>query len=252
MTERVPSGLPQPQGVGEDPLTHWTRVFARFLQVVFGTFEKGAYRWEPDDALTDIIIQGEGSVGTEVVEKRPAIVVQRGPAAWGNLSMDQFKGFDPATGRRTHTDLVSGIVTYNCIAAAGLEAQRIAWISSYATRTLKRSLMKAGLHRVGEEVQIGAESPPGALVQGDPNEIVLVSVSVPFWFQDTWSVEPIDKTLLNAIDLAVRSEVGFPAPGAVPVKEPGLNGRLLTYSKLVSLDTRVTAPPLVSPRSRKK
>lgn len=251
MSERVPAGLPQPQGVGEDPLTHWARIFTRFLQIVFATFEKGSYHWSSDDQLTDIIIQGEGTVHNDVVEKRPAIVVQRGPAAWGNVAMDQFKSFDFDPGRRNHTDLVSSGVTYNCLSAEGLEAQRIAWIACYATRTLKRSLMKAGLHRVGEELQIGAESPPGALVTGDPSEIILVPVSVPFYFQDSWSVEPVDKTLLKAIEVAVRSEARFPAPGAIPIKEPGLNGRVLTYSKLVSLDQRIKSPPTGGPRPRK-
>ena len=251
MSERVSSGLPQPQGVGEDPLAHWTRIFTRFLQIVFATFEKGAYRWTQDPLSTDIVVQGEGTVKREVVEKRPAIIVQRGASAWGNVSMDQFKEFDFTTGRRTHTDLVSGVMTYNCLSREGLEAGRIAWIACYATRALKRSLMKAGLHRVGEELQIGAESPPGAFVSGDPGEILIVSVSVPFWFQDTWSVEPVDKTLLNEISLAVRSEAGFPAPGAVPIKAPGINGRVLTYDKLVSIDSEVKAPPIGGPRPRK-
>lgn len=251
MSERVVSGPPQPQGVGEDPLAHWTRVFTRFLQVVFATFEKGAYRWNLDQQNTDIIITGEATVDRQVVEKRPAIIVQRGGAAWGNVSMDQFLGFDAIPGRRKHTDLISGSVTYNCLSSEGIEAGRVAWIACYATRVLKRTLMKAGLHRVGEELSVGPESAPGTFVPGDPKEITMVSVMVPFWFQDSWSVEPVDKTLLNEISLAVRSEAGYPAPGAVPIRAPGIHGRVLTYDKLVSIDSEVKVPPVGGPRPRK-
>lgn len=237
--------------MGEDPLTHWTRVFTRFLQVMFATWEKGNYKWTPDEKTTDIIIQGEATIGREVVEKRPAIIVSRGPAAFGNVAMDQFKEFDYEQGRRTHTDLISALMTFNCLSRVGLEAQRIAYMAAYATRVFKRTLMHAGLHRVGEELQIGSESPPGSLVPGNPAEIIMVSVSVPFYFQTTWSVEPIDKELLTEISVAVRSEAGFPAPGAVPIREPGLNGRVLTYSRLVSLNSGVKVPPLLSPRPRK-
>lgn len=247
---RVHNGPTQPNGMGEDPLTHWTRVFTRFLQVMFATWDKGNYKWTPDEKTTDILIMGEATVAQEVVEKRPAIIVSRGPVAFGNVAMDQFKEFDYEQGKRTHTDLISSLMTFNCLSREGLEAQRIAYMAAYATRVFKRTLMHAGIHRVGEELQIGSESPPGSLVPGDPSEIVLVSVSVPFHFQMTWSVEPIDKELLTEISVAVRSDAGFPAPGAVPIREPGLNGRVLTYSKLVSLNSGVKALAR-TPRPRK-
>jgi hypothetical protein len=254
MSVRVTKGAPQPQGPGEDPLTHYTRVFVRFLQLVFASFEKGAYKWEPDMALTDIVIQDQGTISLEVVEKRPAIIVSRGPVAMTNVGMDQFAGplLDQKTGRfvpnqdvvsgaKRHTDLYSSSMTYNCLAREGLEAQRIAWICAYATRTLKKALLSAGMHRVGEEVQVGAESGPGTIVQPDSGEISMVSVSVPFYYQDTWTIETIDKTLLTRIDLALRSEVGYPAADAVLIRQPGFNGRTLYYDKLVSLNQDVTS-----------
>ncbi len=259
MSERVFSGEPQPQGQGEDPLLHYTKVFARFLQLVFATFEKGAYRWTPEDANTDIYITDQVPFPEEVVEKRPAIVLTRGPASFGNLALDQFAGPgplpkypDPPTtdmkhpnldwesGTKRYTDLVSSTMTYNCMSKEGLEAQRIAWIAMMATRRLKRSLMKAGLHRVGEEVQVSSESPPGAIISPEADtEIVMVSVTVPFYFQDYWSIGPADKKLLKHIDLALTSHVNYPAPGAVTIREPGINGRVLTYDKTLSLVQRV-------------
>jgi len=252
--------------VGEDPLTHYTRIFIRFLQVVFQGFEKGAYRWDPDDKNSDIIISDQATIKKDEVEKRPAILVVRGPLALTNIAMDQFAGpilqrdsqgkeffkpnLDPQTGARRHTDLSSCTMTYNCLSREGIEAQRLAWICGYFTRTLKRTLMKTGMHRVGEEVQFGSESAPGTLVSPDSNEIVLVSVSVPFYFQDSWSVEPVDKLLLKDVEVALRS-VSSPAPEVVRIREPGINGRVLAVEQVLSLNTRVSVGPIKPPKPRK-
>lgn len=257
MSAKVPSGVPQPQGPGEDPLLHYTKVFARFLQVVFATFEKGAYRWTDDEALSDILITDQATIARDVVEKRPAIILTRGPASFGNIALNQFAGPGPLpkkgenmkypnldweTGTKRFTDLVACTMTYNCLSKEGLEAQRIAWISMMATRRLKTSLMNAGIHRVGEEVQVGSESSPGSIVQPEAdNEITMVSVSVPFYFQDFWSVGPKDKLLLKHIDLALTSSLNYPAAGAVTIREPGMNGKVLTYDKTLSLVQRVRA-----------
>lgn len=249
MSIRIPTGSVLPEGVGEDPLSQYTRIFVKFLQLVFASFEKGSYQWSPDMAFSDIVIQGESIMTLEVMEKRPAIVVARGPVAFTNISSDQFAGpiLDPKTGRlvrnldgstgaRRHTDLLSSSMSYNCLSAEGLEAQRIAWRCAYATRALKRSLMHAGIHRVGEDLQVGAESPPGGIVQPDTSEIVMVTVSVPFYFQQTWTVAPEDKTLLNEVSVALRSEVGFPDPATPVLNGPGMNGQPLQYDRLVRIN----------------
>jgi hypothetical protein len=256
------SGEPQEQGPGEDPLLHYTRLFVRFLQVVFATFEKGNYRWNLDENNSDIIISDQATLARETVQKRPAILCARGAVSYGNIAMDQFAGphykngtlvpnFDPTTGKRRHTDLCASTMTFNCLSKEGLEAGRLAHISGMAVRRLKRSLMKAGLHRVGEDLQIGAESPPGAIITPEADtEIVMVSVTVPFYYQDFWSVEPVDKLLLKNIDLALTSRLNFPAPDAVQIKEPGINGKVLTYDKLVSLTSRIRVGLAKTPKPR--
>ena len=82
---KISTGLPQPQGVTEDPLLAHTKTFVRFLQVVFSTFEEGAYHWQPDLELTNVVIADQGMLGNSVVEKRPAIICMRGPASWSNI-----------------------------------------------------------------------------------------------------------------------------------------------------------------------
>jgi hypothetical protein len=238
----VRSGSPQPQGVGEDPLLHFTKLFIRFLQVVFHSFEKGSYRWDPDDQTTDIIISDIGTIGNDVVEKKPSIIVQRGQASWSNVSMNQFKSFNFETGATTHTDLIASSVVYNCMAIEGLEAQRLAWISSYSTRVLKRNLLRAGLHRVGENIEMGAESDASPLLGDSGAEVSLVPVMVPFFFQDTYSIGPVDNLLLKDVDLRLTSgtTAKFSA-GTTGLRSPAIGGKVLKYDKTFSLTQRVSA-----------
>lgn len=244
---RVQTGEVLPQGLGEDPLAQYTRIFVRFLQLVFASFEKGSFQWSEDHLNSDIIIMGESTSAWGAAEKRPAIIVSRGPVAFTNIAIDQFAGplldpktgrivvnLDPSSGSRRHTDLLSSSMTYNCLAREGMEAQRIAWTAAYATRAMKRSLMRAGVHRVGEDLQVGSESAPGSVAPPDAKEMVLVSVSVPFYFQQTWSTEPIDKTLLTKVSMALRSEAGVSEQGPV-LKGPGINGNPFQEFKTTSL-----------------
>lgn len=245
---KISTGLPQPQGVGEDPLFHYTKLFVRFLQVVFHSFQKGDYRWEPDLELTDIVISDQGMVGREVVEKRPAIACERLGAQWLNVSMDQFKSFDFETGRREHTDLVMAVMRYNCIAREGLEAQRIGWISNYATRTLKRNLMRQGLHRVGENVDVGPEE-DAANLDDSLKTFRLVRVSVPFFFQDTYGIAPVDNLLLTNLDLRLTSQAVRPSSEQPALRPPAFGGRVLEPKTAFSLTQRVL--PLGAQKTRK-
>jgi hypothetical protein len=263
MTFRVPTGTPLEEGLGADPLAQYTRIFVRFLQEVFANPAPGQLRWTPDPATTEVLIVGESTSDLKITEKRAAIVVSRGGVTFTNVAIDQFAGplVDPKTGRltpnlntmtgaRRHTDLLAASMTYNCLAREGLEAQRIAWMAAAATRYLKRELMKLGIHRVGEDLQVGPESPPGSIMGADPKEATLVSVSVPFFFQQTWTREPLDKTLLTRVSLALRSEVGVPVSEPV-LRGPGMYGRLLQYENTISLSQVVVANTAVGPTPKK-
>jgi hypothetical protein len=266
---RVADGTPQGDGFNFDPLTHFTRIFCKFLQKVFSGFEKGNYHWSEDEKLTDIVISDQATVAKETVERRPAILVARGPANFSNLSLNQLAGplvgysdintvsqvkpnIDPQAGTERHTDLIAGTMIYNCLSREGLEAQRLAWACGYFTRALKAALLRAGLHRVGEDVGFGGESPPGSLVTPDTNEIVLVTVSVPFFFQETHTIGPKYKTLLNEVSLALTSQLSSTTDTESPqLKPPSIYGQVLQGVTLVPLGSRVNVGPGTAPYPRR-
>lgn len=248
MGERVNKGSLDQQGVGEDPLYYYSHVFANFLQTVFGNFDKGHNHWSSDEQATEIIITDQAPIGREVVERRPAIILAMGPAGSANTSIDQLFSVDTLKDRKVHTDLMSSTMTLNCLAKEGLEARRIAWQCFRFVRAFKRQLMKTGMHRVAEEMQIGAESAPGAIIAPEVgSEIVMVSTTIPFYFQDFWAVEPADKNLLKQVVIAVTSQLNYPADGT-NIKAPSMRGKEIVYTERVSLDSH----QLVTGRTRPK
>lgn len=252
MSEHIQSSVPPAQGRAEDPLAHYTRIFAKFLQLVFATFDRGSGnpQWLPDEQNTEILISDQASYAKEVAEKRPAILVKRGQAASGNISMGQFQNSNSLTGAQSYTDLMSCSMVYRCIAKEGLEAQRIAWVCAMATRRLKKSLMRGGkIHRVGEDISIGEETDAGSMIQPESeNEFTLVPVFVPFYFQDFWTVEPVDKLLLKELTLDVTSEASSITPA---VRPPMMNGEVLQVTNAFSLNSRVKVTRLTTPKPRK-
>ena len=190
-------------------------ILLRFLQDLFFQMPPGSgcYHFQPgqekgstDSETTELIISDAGSVNTDSVEKRPAIIISRGPFAYGNTSLDQLLKKEPGVGHeeRVHTDLLSGSFVLNCVSRAGLEAEEVALIVAKAIRIYRRELQKAGFFQIGSMVQVGTETPAGALVSGDSDEdFINVPVSFPIFYQESWIVEK-EAQLLEAISVTIQ------------------------------------------------
>lgn len=233
----------------------YTRVFCRFLQVMFSINDPGQYKWLDDEQNTEIFIGDVDALDREVLEKRPAILVKRGAFKLGTLSFNQFMGRDPNNPAiKRFADLNAGMVTFRCIAKRDTEASRIAWNAVMALRRTKAALQRAArIHRVAEDIDITEPTEPGALIMPESkNETSLVSVFVPFFYRDAWSTQPADKLLLKRIDIALTSELNYPAPGATAViRGPGWNGQELEFTKKISLTTRVSVSGAKNPKPRR-
>jgi hypothetical protein len=202
--------LPHTQGLGEDPLQYFTKVYLMFFQGLFAQFppSHGCFYWSDDEHTSEIMITDQAPIPADRIEQRPALITMRGPAQFANLSMDQLRELDMKTGEREHTDLVSCTMTINCIAKNGLEAQRLAWIVARHIRTFKRLLQRQKMHRVGEQVSVGPETPPGSLVDPEPDtEMVNVVVHSPFFFQWTERVRPTNAEILQGIETHITANL---------------------------------------------
>lgn len=206
-SEVISSGLVEPQGRGEEPLYFFTRNYLLFLQGLFQQFPEGSYKWSDDEKISEITITDQTPIPRDRIEQRPAIVTMRGPAQFANLSLDQMRTVDPKTGMKERTDLVSCTMTLSAIAKNGVEAQRIAWIIMSNIRRFKEMLQRTGgMHKVGDEVQIGPETPPGSIIQGEADiEFVMVPVYSPFFFQWTDRVTPLYAEAVRSIEAHIKS-----------------------------------------------
>jgi hypothetical protein len=227
-TEHITTGLPEPQGRGEDPLYHFTRIYLLFLQGLFKQFPEGSYRWSPDtNGNSEIMITDQIPIPRDEVERRPHIVTMRGPAQFANLSHDNMRTVDDRTGMKERTDLVSCTMSINCMAKLGVEAQRLAWIVMSNIRNFKTLLQRAGFHKLGDELSIGPESTPGSLVSPEvDSEMAMVTVQSPFFFQWTVRTTPLDAPSLRVIEQHMELEM-LPAK-PYQVRPPTVRGMQIT------------------------
>lgn len=230
------SGLVEPQGRGEEPLYHFTRLYILFLQGLFKQFSEGSYKWSDDEGLAEIAITDQCPIPRDRIEARPHIITMRGPAQFANLTLDQMRTIDPRTGMKERSDLVACTMSLNCIAKMGPEAQRIAWITASMIREMKVLLQRAGMFKVGDELTVGPESPPGAMMSGEgDSEFIMVTVHSPFFFQWTTKSTPLDAVQLRGVEMHMRSAMLPPAAttteGHVQLSEslrpPTIRGRVL-------------------------
>lgn len=220
--EQVASGYVEDQGLGEEPLFYFTRVFLLFLQGLFEQMDPGSYRWLHDEKLSEIAITDQVPIPVSRVDQKPHLITMRGPARFANLTLDQMRTVNPRTGEKERTDLISCTMSICCLAKNGIEAQRLAFIVARHVRTFKTSIQRTGMHKVGDEIEIGPESPPGALVAEPDPSVVMCTVTLPFHFQWTERSRPLNAALLRSIELKLQSAM---LPAAATSTEGSVEAR---------------------------
>jgi len=239
------------------------RICILFLQALYTSAPKGHFHWSDDDELSEILITKEVPIESDVVHKRPVIVLVRSPVAWQGLGLDQLDSESIKTGARDHVDMLSGNLTFNCLSAVPDEAEVIAWLTASHTWLLRRVLMKLGFHDIGQRMQIGSPTPPGQLVRGSSkSEIVNVPAFTTFQFgwgarvleEDVPVLRQIETTLVASMLPAFRPtntimEGGW-GTGLVqvdgspiefenmkrPIRSPTVRGRPATVTQVLGND----------------
>ena len=188
-------------------------ILLRFLQDFFHGmpegenlfhFEPGSETGQTAEIETELIIGVAGAINTDTVEKRPAIMVSRGPFGYGDTSLDALQHLDFTDGKETRTDLLSGSFTLHCISRIGEEAEKLALLVAKGIRIYRVPLQQAGFFNIGLRIRIGEESPANTLLGGDSDEdFIVVSVSFPVYYEESWTYEyPNAETLATIQTIA--------------------------------------------------
>ena len=210
-------------------------ILLRFLQHFFflQPVGQGCYHFEPgktfgqnqdlgstDEKESELIISDQGPLNTDSVEKRPALILSRGPFAYANASLDQLLTLDFTDGKRTHTDLITGSFVINCVSRVGLESETLGLLVAKAIRIYRRQLQKAGFFYIGHQVQVGTETPAGGLVAGDSDEdFINVPITFPVYYEESWTVSQTAELLqhisFQALSVARKFDGTSLVPGSV-------------------------------------
>ena len=165
-------------------------------------FEPGSETGETAEIETELIIGVAGAVNTDTVEKRPAIMLSRGPFGYGDTSLDSLQHLEWSSGKETRTDLISGSFTIHCVSRMGEEAEKLALIVAKAVRIYRVPLQQAGFFNIGLRIRIGEESIANTLMGGDSSEdFITVPVSFPVYYEESWTYEYPNAETLSALKI---------------------------------------------------
>lgn len=219
------------------PLEALRNLFVGFVQGLFNAAPPGEYHWDPDPAVSDIVIQDEAPVKEEMMQKRPLIMFVRGPIQFYSFGMDDLLQYDATTGRKTKSILATGTMTVNCCSRVALEAENIGWVTAEHVWLLRDLLMQHGLFDTGRQIQLGSPSPAGSIISDDNGDgWIAVPISVPFHFVRTSSFTPLGKQIVKSIETHVSTRIPkLHSTGSPPFA--GFERPLMV--------TRVPAPPLI-------
>lgn len=208
------------EGRGEDPYLYITKLYVQYLQGLFNFLPDGCFHWEPDAEVSEIAIRGEAPLDMRTVGKKPAITVVMGPTSYMGLGIDNMLSTNMTTGEKVRTDMMVGHLMAYVLAFSDIIAMRIAHIVSHHTRAQQRLLESVGgFHSIARPFPtVNSPSPPGALVAGDPEGLVMVQVNIPFQFQWTWSTTPRQSQSLRSLDLITANERASDYPYTSPAR----------------------------------
>jgi len=206
LNETAPWGAFPESSFRYTPLQHLRWIYCRFVQGLFHAAPRGAYHWEPDATMTEIVITGESVVNASVVGLRPAVSFTRGPLRFFTLGHDDMLGFDMQTGQKKKSVLVPGTISVNCCSRNDLESEQIAWVVAEQLWMNRDLLMKTGFFEVGREPAVGSPSPAGSLVSNDSGEEwYATTITCPFQFYRTGTNTPLGAHIANSIGLSLNT-----------------------------------------------
>lgn len=187
--------------VENDPSLYCLRLYVQYLQGLFNFMPTDSFHWEPDDEISEIVIRAQAPLDLKTVGKRPAITVVQGPYNFMNVGIDNMISYNMSTEEKTRTDLISGHLVVYCLGDGDIIPMKLAHLVSHHTRCDQRLLEgTGGFYTIARPApSINSPSPPGQLIMGNPEGLVMVQVNIPYAFQWTWKIKPKFSPALRTI-----------------------------------------------------
>ncbi len=210
---QTPEG--QPSDVGSSPMLRLQRVIVGFIRGLFAQCPAGSYHWETtnsssqDQEGSEIWIGTEGPIDPEIVAKRPAVVVGRGPAAFQGVGIGDIAYVDQATGANVRMDMIPTTLNVNVLSKTSVEAEELAWFIAKHMWVLRNEILRDNsfILYTGQRPQLSPPSPAGSLVQGphSDSDWIAVTVSMPVYLQHMEVAMPLNKKILAGITTTVTA-----------------------------------------------
>jgi hypothetical protein len=182
-----------------------------FCKALFKAQQAGCYRYADDPKDTELVITDQFPYNVDAPEKRPAIVTLRGPASWAGLGLNQQVDYNFTRDRTTKQDLISTTITLVCLSREGVEAERLGWFLFSMIPLFKGTLCRGirGVHDLNiKRMSIGGEEAAESLAIGSSSpEWRMVRVTLPATLQHRGSIEPVVKTYLREIEMALDASL---------------------------------------------
>lgn len=228
----TPTDGPLDFGWESDPLTHMVRACIAFVQTVFEEAPDQYFRWRPSLEETRLVITEENPVKLDTIERKPCVAVMLGPSRFNGTSLDDLQFLNFRDGTETHTDLISGTISLQCMSRVQQEARFIGWqIARFMWILRKMFVRERGIHEFGRNITIGGATPAGALVVGDTEaEWVSVPIHCPFYLQwrdsvtclkEDWDGRPISP--LRQMELRLKTRLTVQGAPRETVRAGGLS-----------------------------
>jgi len=219
---QTPEG--QPSDSGSSPMIRLQRVVVDFIRGLHAQCPPGSYHWEPtnggsqDQEGSEIWIGTETPIDPEIIAKRPAVVVGRGPAAFQGIGLGDQAYTDLATGAHVKMDMIPTTLNINVLSKIPVEAEELAWFIARHIWNLRNELLRGNsfILYTGQRPSLSPPSAAGTLVSGPSadSDWIVVTVSMPVYLQHMEVAMPLNTKVVR--EVAVVATATGPKPRLRP------------------------------------
>ena len=177
-----------------------------WLQGLFKNRPRGDLRWTSNADESEIVISATEPTAQDTMNKRPFIVVGRGPAVLAPLGKDGTLSRSVAADTAQYVSFLNTTIVFSCVAREGIEAQKIGYTIMRMIPVFRASIARLGrMHAILQNISIGPETRHEQIVPGSSfPEWRMVQVSVPIQIQDVISSDKDFYNILREVNIHMK------------------------------------------------